>query len=190
MAIFTSIATAIAGALFGGSALAASLIGGALAFGAKLAIGKLTQQKQQKRKYTAVQGEIQFGGDVPVGTLYGVGKTKGQRTFYAKWGSGNKWNAEVFVLANGWCDGLEPYVYIYGEKKALVSRPVIGNEVANYHIEGFVNGSGDPVLTIRFYDGRPGQQVDQKLVDVSAGLGNKWKSTSVNAGICYVVVER
>ncbi|RVL26315.1 phage tail tip fiber protein, partial [Sinorhizobium meliloti] len=143
-----------------------------------------------KRKYTAVQGEIQFGGDVPVGTLYGVGKTKGQRTFYAKWGSGNKWNAEVFVLANGWCDGLEPYVYIYGEKKALVSRPVIGNEVANYHIEGFVNGSGDPVLTIRFYDGRPGQLVDQKLVDVSAGLGNKWKSTSVNAGICYVVVER
>ncbi|RVE90127.1 phage tail tip fiber protein [Sinorhizobium meliloti] len=190
MAIFTSIATAIAGALFGGSALAASLIGGALAFGAKLAIGKLTQQKQQKRKYTAVQGEIQFGGDVPVGTLYGVGKTKGQRTFYAKWGSGNKWNAEVFVLANGWCDGLEPYVYIYGEKKALVSRPVIGNEVANYHIEGFVNGSGDPVLTIRFYDGRPGQLVDQKLVDVSAALGNKWKSTSVNAGICYVVVER
>ncbi|PND22855.1 phage tail protein [Ensifer sp. MMN_5] len=190
MAIFTSIATAIAGALFGGSALAASLIGGALAFGAKLAIGKLGQQKQQKRKYTAVQGEIQFGGDVPVGTLYGVGKTKGQRTFYAKWGSGNKWNAEVFVLANGWCDGLEPYVYIYGEKKTLVSRPVIGNEVANYHIEGFVNGSGDPVLTIRFYDGRPGQLVDQKLVDVSAALGNKWKSTSVNAGICYVVVER
>jgi hypothetical protein len=190
MAIFTSIATAIAGALFGGSALAASLIGGALAFGAKLAIGKLGQQKQQKRKYTAVQGEIQFGGDVSVGTLYGVGKTKGQRTFYAKWGSGNKWNAEVFVLANGWCDGLEPYVYIYGEKKALVSRPVIGNEVANYHIEGFVNGSGDPVLTIRFYDGRPGQQVDQKLVDVTAGLGNKWKSTSLNAGICYVVVER
>ncbi len=190
MAIFTSIASAIAGALFGGSALAASLIGGALAFGAKLAIGKLSQQKQQKRKYTAVQGEIQFGGDVPVGTLYGVGKTKGQRTFYAKWGSGNKWNAEVFVLANGWCDGLEPYVYIYGEKKALVSRPVIGNEVANYHIEGFVNGSGDPILTIRFYDGRPGQLVDQKLVDVSAALGNKWKSTSVNAGICYVVVER
>jgi hypothetical protein len=190
MAIFTSIATAIAGALFGGSALAASLIGGALAFGAKLAIGKITQQKQQKRTYTAVQGEIQFGGDVPVGTLYGVGKTKGQRTFYAKWGSGNKWNAEVFVLANGWCDGLEPYVYIYGEKKALVSRPVIGNEVANYHIDGFVNGSGDPVLTIRFYDGRPGQLVDQKLVDVTATLGNKWKSTSVNAGICYVVVER
>ncbi|WP_085032250.1 phage tail tip fiber protein [Ensifer aridi] len=190
MAIFTSIATAIAGALFGGSALAASLIGGALAFGTKLVIGKLSQQKQQKRKYTAVQGEIQFGGDVSVSTLYGTGKTKGQRTFYAKWGSGNKWNAEVFVLANGWCDGLEPYVYIYGEKKALVSRPVIGNEVANYHIEGFVNGSGDPVLTIRFYDGRPGQQIDQKLVDVSADLGNKWKSTSVNAGLCYVVVER
>ncbi|MDX0568523.1 phage tail protein, partial [Sinorhizobium medicae] len=106
MAIFTGIATAIAGALFGGSALATSLIGGALAFGAKFAIGKIQAAKQVKQKYTAVQGEIQFGGDVPVGTLYGVGKTKGQRAFYAKWDKGNKRNAEVFILANGWCDGL------------------------------------------------------------------------------------
>ncbi|RVI86470.1 phage tail protein, partial [Sinorhizobium medicae] len=127
MAIFTGIATAIAGALFGGSALATSLIGGALAFGAKFAVGKLTQQKQGKQKHTAVQGEIQFGGDVPVGTLYGVGKTKGQRAFYAKWDKGNKRNAEVFILANGWCDGLEPYVYMYGEKYNLVAQATIGN---------------------------------------------------------------
>ncbi|WP_457662229.1 phage tail tip fiber protein [Sinorhizobium medicae] len=190
MAIFTSIATAIAGALFGGSALATSLIGGALAFGAKFAVGKLTQQKQGKQKHTAVQGEIQFGGDVPVGTLYGVGKTKGQRAFYAKWDKGNKRNAEVFILANGWCDGLEPYVYMYGEKYNLVAQSAIGNEVARYGVQGFIDGDGNSSISIRFYDGRPGQGVDQRLVDVTANLGNKWKATSKLSGMCYVVVER
>ncbi|MDW9409285.1 phage tail protein [Sinorhizobium meliloti] len=190
MAIFTGIATAIAGALFGGSALATSLIGGALAFGAKFAVGKLTQQKQGKQKHTAVQGEIQFGGDVPVGTLYGVGKTKGQRAFYAKWDKGNKRNAEVFILANGWCDGLEPYVYMYGEKYNLVAQATIGNEVARYGVQGFIDGDGNSSISIRFYDGRPGQGVDQRLVDVTANLGNQWKATSKLSGMCYVVVER
>ncbi|PLU34732.1 phage tail protein, partial [Sinorhizobium medicae] len=190
MAIFTGIATAIAGALFGGSALATSLIGGALAFGAKFAIGKIQAAKQVKQKHTAVQGEIQFGGDVPVDTLYGVGKTKGQRAFYAKWDKGNKRNAEVFILANGWCDGLEPYVYMYGEKYNLVAQATIGNEVARYGVQGFIDGDGNSVISIRFYDGRPGQGVDQRLVDVTANLGNKWKATSKLSGMCYVVVER
>ncbi|RVL02496.1 phage tail protein [Sinorhizobium meliloti] len=190
MAIFTGIATAIAGALFGGSALATSLIGGALAFGAKFAIGKIQAAKQVKQKHTAVQGEIQFGGDVPVGTLYGVGKTKGQRAFYAKWDKGNKRNAEVFILANGWCDGLEPYVYMYGEKYNLVAQATIGNEVARYGVQGFIDGDGNSAISIRFYDGRPGQGVDQRLVDVTAYLGNKWKATSKLSGMCYVVVER
>ncbi|WP_322886653.1 phage tail protein [Sinorhizobium medicae] len=190
MAIFTGIATAIAGALFGGSALATSLIGGALAFGAKFAIGKIQAAKQVKQKHTAVQGEIQFGGDVPVGTLYGVGKTKGQRAFYAKWDKGNKRNAEVFILANGWCDGLEPYVYMYGEKYNLVAQATIGNEVARYGVQGFIDVDGNSAISIRFYDGRPGQGVDQRLVDVTANLGNKWKATSKLSGMCYVVVER
>lgn len=190
MAIFTGIATAIAGALFGGSALASSLIGGALAFGAKFAIGKIQAAKQVNQKYTAVQGEIQFGGDVPVGTLFGGGKTKGQRAFYAKWDKGNKRNAEVFILANGWCDGLEPYVYMYGEKYNLVAQATIGSEVARYGVQGFIDGDGNSAIEIRFYDGRPGQGVDQRLVDVTATLGNKWKATSKLSGICYVVVER
>ncbi|MDE3874595.1 phage tail protein [Sinorhizobium meliloti] len=190
MAIFTGIATAIAGALFGGSALATSLIGGALAFGAKFAIGKIQSAKQVKQKQTAVQGELQFGGDVPVGTLYGVGKTKGQRAFYAKWDKGNKRNAEVFILANGWCDGLESYVYMYGEKYNLVAQATIGNEVARYGVQGFIDGDGNSSIEIRFYDGRPGQGVDQRLVDVTANLGNKWKPTSRLSGMCYVVVER
>jgi len=187
MAFFSFLATAISGALFAGSTLAASVIAGGLAFAARIGLSYLNRPK--KRAYSAVQGETQFGGDIPVSTIFGTAKTKGQRTFYGKWGKGNKFNAEVFLLANGWCDGLEPYVYFYGQKFTLVEREIIGNEVAHYGVEGFLAG-GDHLFSIRFYDGRPGQPVDQKLVDDTADLGQTWKSTSVNAGIAYVIVER
>ena len=188
MAIFSAIAGAISTALFAGSALATTLIGSALAFGAQIGVQYLNRPK--KRTYSAVQGDVQFGGDVPVQTLFGIGKTKGQRIFYAKWDKGNKWNADVFLLANGWCDGLEPYVYIFGEKKNLISKPKTGGEVARYFVQDYVDDDGDGVIVLRFYDGRPGQVVDQRLVDITASLGKKWKATSVNAGLCYVIVER
>ncbi len=181
--IFTAIGTAIAGALFAGSTLAATLIGGALAFGTSLAFSYLKRPK--KRTYTAVQGETQYGGDIDVQALYGHGKTKGQRTYYAKWGQGNKYNAEVFVLANGWNDGLFDYCFVYGERRALIQVGNIGGEAAHYRVDGFSDK-----ISIRFYDGRPGQPVDAKLVADTAALGNTWKSTSVNAGQCYVIVER
>ncbi|NTB01654.1 phage tail protein [Agrobacterium tumefaciens] len=183
MAIFTLIGGAIA-SLFGGGIIG-SLISGALAFGASLALSYLGRQKQQKRTYAAVQGETQYGGDIDVQTLYGHGKTKGQRTYYAKWGQGNKYNAEVFVLANGWCDGLFDYCFVYGERRALIQVGNVGGEAAHYHVDGFSDK-----ISIRFYDGRPGQPVDSKLVGDTATLGNVWKSSSVNAGLCYVVVER
>ncbi|MBP2508088.1 hypothetical protein J2855_001723 [Agrobacterium tumefaciens] len=181
--IFTAIGTAIAGALFAGSTLAATLIGGALAFGTSLAFSYLKRPK--KRTYTAVQGETQYGGDIDVQALYGHGKTKGQRTYYAKWGQGNKYNAEVFVLANGWCDGLFDYCFVYGERRALIQVANVGGEAAHYRVDGFSDK-----ISIRFYDGRPGQPVDAKLVADTAALGNTWKSTSINAGQCYVIVER
>lgn len=182
MAIF-SLITAGFTALFG-SAIIGNLVGGALAFGAQIGLSKLTN-KQKKQKFTAVQGEVQMGGDVPVDGLLGTGKTRGQRVFYAKWGKGNKYNADVFVLANGWNDGLETYTYFYGEKKNLVARPAIGGEAAHFGVDGF----GD-LISIRFYDGRPGQPVDQKLVNDTAGLGKIWKATSRLSGLAYVVVER
>lgn len=182
--IFTAIGTAIAGALFGGSLLAASLIAGGLAFAAKLGINHYMNRKKS-RKYSAVQGEIQYGADVPAQTLFGKGKTRGHRAYYAKWGSGNKYNADVYLLANGWCDGLEPYVYFYGQKYNLVERAKIGNEVAHYGVTGF-----EDLISIRFYDGRPGQGVDQKLVNDTQALGRNWKNTSVCAGMAYVIFER
>lgn len=181
MAIFSLIATGIA-TLFGGGIIG-SLISGALAFGASLAFSYLKRPK--KRSYTAVQGETQYGGDIDVQALFGHGKTKGQRAYYAKWGQGNKYNAEVFLLANGWCDGLENYCFVYGERRALIQVGNVGGEAAHYHVDGFSDK-----ISIRFYDGRPGQPVDAKLVADTVVVGNVWKSTSVNAGLCYVVVER
>ncbi|WP_236774457.1 phage tail protein [Agrobacterium tumefaciens] len=185
--IFTAIGTLLAGtatiSLFGATVSLASVIGGALAFGTSLAFSYLKRPK--KRTYTAVQGETQYGGDIDVQTLYGHGKTKGQRTYYAKWGQGNKYNAEVFVLANGWNDGLFDYCFVYGERRALIQVANVGGEAAHYRVDGFSDK-----ISIRFYDGRPGQPVDAKLVADTAALGNTWKSTSVNAGLCYVVVER
>ncbi len=183
MAIFTAIGVAIAGALFGGSVLAATLIAGALAFGVQLAFSYLNRPKE--RAYSAVQGEIQYGADVPVSALYGLSAVKGHRLYYAKFGSGDKHNADVFVLSNSWCDGLEPEIYFYSKKHTLVARDIIGNEVEHWGIEGFGN-----LVSIRFYDGRPGQGVDEQLVAKTAVLGREWKETSVCAGMTYVVVER
>lgn len=179
--IFTLAATAIVGAL-GLAAGAISYIAAGLAFAASLALNYLNRPK--KRNYSAVQGQIQYGADVPAGTVFGTSKVKGHRVFYAKYGEGNKFNADVFVLANGWCEGLEG-VYFYGKKQTLVPKPITGNEAANYEVQGFGNN-----LQIRFYDGRPGQKADMKLVAETAGLGKTWKATSVGAGQTYVVVRR
>lgn len=183
MAIFTAIGTAIAGALFAGSVLAANIIAGVLAFGTQLALSYLNRPK--KRTYSAVQGQKEYGARVPVWGLFGTGKVQGHHIYYAKWGKGNAYNADVFILSNGWCDGLEPEIYFYGQKHTLVTRPIIGNEVAHYGVSGF-----DNLISIRFYDGRPGQRPDTKLVTDTANVGQKWKATSVCSGMTYVVVER
>ncbi|WP_422371352.1 phage tail protein [Hoeflea sp.] len=188
MAIFTAIGGLIAGALgLGGATLfgvsAASLIGGGLALAAQVALSYINRPK--KTLSTAVQGQLQLGGDVAAQVLFGTGKTKGHRIYYAKWGAGNQNNDEVFVLANDRCDGLEPYVYFYGEKHDLISQTPVGNEHARYTVDGF-----GAALVVKFYDGRPGQLADSELVAATAGLGNPWKSTSTVAGHAYVVVSR
>lgn len=188
MAVFTAIGGLIAGAIGLGSATlfgvsVGSLIGGALAFGTQLALSYLNRPK--KRTYTAVQGQREYGARVPVWAVFGKSKVSGHHIYYAKWGKGNKFNGDVFILSNGWCDGLEPEIYFYGEKHTLVPRAIIGNEAAHYGVDGF-----DNLISIRFYDGRPGQGPDTKLVADTAALGQNWKSTSVCAGMAYVVVER
>lgn len=180
--IFSSIIGAIVG-LFGLGTIAATLLSGALTYALRLGISYLLRPKA--RKYSAVQGESQIGGSVPCSTLFGAGKIQNaHRLYYAKYGGGNKYNAEVWRLANGWCDGLEPYVFFGGKKHLLVVADPIpgGNEVMHYHVDGYSDK-----ISIRFYDGRPGQGPDVKLVADTADLGQNWKSTSVCAGMTYVV---
>ncbi|MCY0146143.1 phage tail protein [Hoeflea sp. G2-23] len=186
--VFSLIGGAIAAAVGLGSATlfgvsAGAIIGGGLALAANLALSYLNRPK--KTLSTAVQGQVQLGGDVADQVLFGTGKTKGHRIYYAKYGGGNAQNAEVFVLANGRCDGLEEYIYFYGEKHDLISVTPVDNEAARYTVDGF--GSS---INIRFYDGSPGQLADSELVAATSALGNPWKATSTVAGHAYVVVER
>lgn len=191
MAIFTAIGTAVATVLFGSAAVAAgtlaatltaALVSGGLALGASLALSYIMRPKA--RTYSAIQGQKEYGARVPAWAAYGEVKVKGHDIFYAKWGEGDKYNASVLVLSNGWCDGLQPEVYFYGKKHTLIPRATVSNEVAHYGVEGFGNH-----ISIRFYDGRPGQLADMKLVGDTSSLGMRWRSSSVVAGHTYVVWE-
>lgn len=180
--IFSAIGAFISG-LFGGGALLASLISTGLAFGAKLLVSYLFKSKSANQ--SAVQGQLQIGAETPSSIVIGKCKVKGHRIYYAKWGKGNKWNADVLVLSDGWCDGLDPVVYFYGESHDLIPQTPLHNEAARYLVSGFEND-----LIIRFYDGRPGQDYDYELVQNTSSSDTPWKSTSKGTNLTYVVVDR
>ncbi|PCI03432.1 MAG: phage tail protein [Hyphomicrobiales bacterium] len=167
-----------------GTAIVSGLVGIAISFGASALVQKYTG-REKKRNYAAVSGEVTLGGGVDMLGGFGITAIGGHREYYAKIRSGNKLNIDIFTLVNGWCDGLESYVWINGEKKSLISKAIIGGEAAHYDITGF-----EGLFSIRFYDGRPGQIADAKAVADTVGIGNNWKSTSRGTNICYVVVER
>ncbi|MBL4767625.1 MAG: hypothetical protein JKY94_07915, partial [Rhodobacteraceae bacterium] len=167
-----------------GAAIVSGLVGLALSFGVSALTQKYTG-REKKRNYSAISGEVTLGGGVDMLGGFGITAIGGHREYYAKFGSGNKYNVDVFTLANGWCDGLEDYVWINGEKKSLVAKSIIGGEAAHYDISGYTG-----LFSIRFYDGSPGQVADAKLVSNTSALGNKWKSTARGTNVCYVVVER
>ena len=173
--------------LFTAGSLLGALASAAISFGISYLASKLTTRsigRQKTRAYTAVNGEVQVGGDVPEPCAFGFVVLAGYQAYYAKFGSGNKYNAEVFVFSSGRCDGLEPYLILNGEKRALIGATAIGGEAAHYTVAGF-----EGLISIRFYDGRPGQVADAKLVSDTAGLGNPWKATSRGTNLCYVVVQ-
>lgn len=192
MAIFTAIGTAVAGALFAGSALAATVISAGLAVGAQLAVSYFTRQKQKAstptattEPRTAISGAVQFGADVSRWVVYGKAAVRGHQQYYAAYGPGDKYNAEVFVLADGWNQGLEPEVIFYGEKHTLVSATKTGSEDEHWKVGGF----GD-LISIRFYSGKPTQVADTKLVTDTASLDNPFTSSMKFTNQSYVVVEK
>ena len=181
---------AISGAVAAGtiSAFAGAVLTTLAGIGTSLGISALSSKylgRKKKRSYSAVSGEIHVGGGVPVFVGFGATATKGYRPYYAKFGAGDKYNVDVYVLSSFWCEGLESYVWINSEKKNLLPLANIGGEHEHYDIEGY-----EGLFSIRFYDGRPGQIADAKLVADTASLGNKWEAGSTGTNQCYVVVER
>jgi hypothetical protein len=86
----------------------------------------------------------------------------------------------VFILSEGWCDGLEA-VWVGGIKKALTQTSVDADGGVHFSIESYGN-----LADVVFHDGRPGQVSDSSLVAGSTGR------LSVNdrfAGMCYVHVR-
>ena len=191
MAIFTALAVAITGAAIG--SFAVTLVATALSVGAQYLISKYTNRKK-KRKYTAFKSDKEYGGDVPRQGVFGIGVLPGHFVDYFKWGSGNKYNADVIVLSDGWCDGLEQKIILDGKFINLVAKPIIGNETEHWALAGYEN-----LTSIRFYDGRPNQQADQKLIADTGGnvstdpddnVAGAWNGSDVGTNICYLIFEK
>lgn len=185
--VFTAIGAAVAGAFFAAGTtaflIASSVVAFGLSVGAQALLSK--RSKPPKRTYSAVQAQTQYGADTAASVVYGTSKVKGQRIYYAKYGSGNKYNSEVFVLADGWNTGLENEIYFYGKKHNLISQTPVGNEVERYTVEGFDNN-----IIIRFFDGRPTQEADSELITKTNGLSDAWTETDIVTNQCYVSIDR
>lgn len=188
MAIFTAIGAAAAAAFFGGSALAASIISVGLAVTANLAFGYFTRQSQKPPtvdKRVALASTRQFGAETNISTICGRSSTMGHHQYYAAWGEGDRYNADVYTLANGWCDGLDPEIIFYGQKHTLIAAAITGSEDEHWKVDGF----GD-LISLRFYSGKPGQVADTKLVADTAALDRPFQADMKYTAQAYVVFER
>lgn len=178
-ALFTAIFTGI-GISATVAALAATTLANVLiSTGLSVLSGYLNKPKQTSQ--VAVKGELEIGSAVPVSVAYGKVKTRGHLVHYNKFGSGNKFNQFVYVLSNGWCDGLEGLI-IKGENKPLISQAIGGGEIARYTVTDW----GD-AITILFFDGRPGQAAEAGLVTYSNPPG-RWSASDRLTGCAYVMV--
>ncbi|MEM9677092.1 MAG: phage tail protein, partial [Pseudomonadota bacterium] len=182
MAIFTAIAGAISGALFAGSALATQIIAAGLSIGANLALSYLGREKAQT--YSALQGEKEYGAAVPMTAAFGRVLVAGHEIEYFNYGKGDKYNTFVLALSNGWCHGLQPEIIFFGKSHTLTPIATIGNETQHFEVANF-----NSKIKIRFYDGRPDQAADAKLIADTAGLSNPWSATDTVTGHAYVIVD-
>jgi hypothetical protein len=179
MVIFSAIASVFTAIGFS-VATAGFLANTIVTLGLSLLQSRLSRPEKTTR--TAVEGDLELGADVFSSVVYGKAKLEGQLLHYNKYGSGNSHNQFVFVLSNGWCDGLEPHVIINDKKHDLVELPVVNNETARYRIDGYSDN-----IIIRFYDGRPGQTADPELV-THANPSDNWTTDHKVAGHAYVSV--
>ncbi|MEN0040474.1 MAG: phage tail protein [Pseudomonadota bacterium] len=192
MAIFTAVATAI-GTAIGLGSFGVSLLAAGLSTGAQFLLQKYVN-RPKKRTYAAFKSEREFGGDVPRQGNFGVTAQRGHYVRYFKWGAGDAFNADVIILSDGWCDGLEPFIILDGKRVNLITKPLIGSEIQHFGIEGF-----ETLTSIRYYDGRPGQQADAKLIadtggdpstDPADNIAGRFNGSDKGTNMAYVIFER
>jgi hypothetical protein len=161
----------------GGFQIGRALLGIGLSLGLS-ALSKLLGSKQQA-KPSGVQLNLQVGADVGRQVVFGRISTKGHLAFFNTSRKENQRFDAVYVLSEGWCDGLE-FVWIGGNKKALTQIADDGQGMKTFRIQDYGG-----LATVFFHDGRPGQSYD---VDLITNSSNRYTSQDRFAGMCYVHV--
>ncbi len=197
-------ASAIAGSIGAAfSAVSAFSVGGFSIGGAMLSLGlSMGLQavaslfaKTPKTVPGAVTATLQIGGDIPRQVVFGSLGIKGQLVYSHTYGPSNSFLQMVIVLSDGWCGPITKIRVDDKIKQASdnTMQPVasVGSEVSRFHIVGagtaYDNDEGGwvPSITVEYYDGRPGQTANARLVSHSAG---RITSADRFAGMSYVIV--
>lgn len=177
MGFIAAAISAIASFTIGGFAVGQAILGLGLSLGLS-ALSQLFAPKQ-KSSPSGVQLNLQLGADVGRQVVFGRIATRGHLAFFNTSGENNVRLNLVYILSEGWCDGLEA-VWISGKKKTLTQVGVEADGTIRYSIQGY-----GTLANVRFHDGRPGQLADAALIQNSSGrltLNDRF------AGMCYVHV--
>src|SRR5258706_6920956 len=116
MGFIAAAISAIASFTIGGFAVGQALLGIGLSMGLS-ALASLFGPKE-KSSPSGSQLNLQLGADVGRQVVFGRMATKGHLAFFNTSGANNKRLDLVYILSEGWCDGLEA-VWVGGIKKAL-----------------------------------------------------------------------
>lgn len=186
IAAIGSAVTAVSGFVAGLGVVGKALLSLGLSMGLSALAGALGGPKSQAEKPGEISATLQVGGDIPRQVALGRIALRGHLAFVATAGIANERLCQLFILSDGWCDGIEA-VWFGDQRHALEPLPADQNAVAKYWISQYGDtGFGDKRATIWFYDGRPGQGAPGRpraFAPERVGPSDRW------AGMAYVVVE-
>lgn len=134
---------------------------------------------------------VQYGGDQPREVIFGTQATAGHHVytnvFSSAGNSDNKILECIFVLSDGQCDGINKMWY----NGALVTLVVLnaGPSPVTYVIDELRDASSNPLVQVKFYDGRYDQLADSELV-TNANPAGRWTSNNRGRGVCYVYIKQ
>lgn len=162
-----------------GGAIVSDLIGTAIVSAASWGLNQLFGQNTGTASSTTPT-TIQFGDRVARNGVFGEVLIAGHFVLHNEYSNSTHFQ-RVFILSEGWCEGLGDVVYVNNTKcNLIVNSTPSSHEVARYKVDGY-----DNLIDIRFYDGRPGQLADADLVAENSG----WDGTETYAGMAYVIVD-